>query len=213
MIILAFDCTAAAVSVAVWRDGATLASLRDHMERGQAEALAPMIAACMKDADVAFADLARVAVTVGPGSFTGVRIGLSAARGFGLALAIPVIGVTTGEVLQAGSAATGTVISAIDSKRGDVYAEAFDPDGRRLSDTVSLPIDALVGWARPWQRPLTLVGDGAAMARAALPEARVDDTRVLPDAAVLAALSATRAPDAEGPLPLYVRAPDVSVSS
>ena len=210
MLILAFDCTAAAVSVAVWRDGATLASARDLMARGQAEALAPMIEACMKQAKVAFADLSRIAVTVGPGSFTGVRVGLAAARGFGLALEIPVIGVTTGDVLQAGCATRGTVISAIDSKRGDVYAEAFAADGTRLSEAVNLPIAALATWAKDWPRPLTLVGDGATIAQAALNDARVDDALALPDAAALAALAATATPLPEGPLPLYVRPPDVN---
>ncbi len=212
MLILAFDCTAAAVSVAVWRDGATLASARALMERGQAEALAPMVDACMKQATVAFAELSRVAVTVGPGSFTGVRVGLAAARGFGLALEIPVIGITTGAVLQAGCAARGTVIGAIDSKRGDLYAEAFAADGTRLSEAVSLPIAALTAWAKDWPRPLTLVGDGATTAQTVLNDARVDEARALPDAAMLAALAATATPLPEGPLPLYVRPPDVTVT-
>lgn len=212
MIVLAFDCTAAACSVAVWRDGATLAAARELMDRGQAEALAPLIAACMKEADVTFDAVARVAVTVGPGSFTGVRVGLAAARGFGLALAVPVIGLTTGEVLQSGAAPHGTVISAIDTKRGDLYAEAFAADGTRLSDAVVLTHDAVATWATAWPGPLTLVGDGAASAKAALPDAHVDDTRTLPDAAVLAALAAVRTPHPEGPLPLYVRPPDVTVA-
>ena len=103
MIILAFDCTAAACSVAVWRDGTTLAGARELMERGQAEALAPMIDACMKSAGVAFADVARIGVTVGPGSFTGVRVGLAAARGFGFAKIIGTgneADLTAGEVAE-----------------------------------------------------------------------------------------------------------------
>src|SRR4051812_23746860 len=153
MLILAFDTTMAACSVAVWRDGATVAARHAPMERGQAEALMPLVDVCMKDADVAFDTLTRIAVTVGPGSFTGVRVGLAAARGFGLALKIPVIGATTGEVLAHGAASDGTIVSLIDTKRGDFYVEAFRADGARLLEPSVLSADELGALThKPWPK-------------------------------------------------------------
>jgi tRNA threonylcarbamoyladenosine biosynthesis protein TsaB len=208
MLILAFDTTLAACSVAVWRDGATLAMAHAEMERGQAEALAPLIDGIMKEAGVNFAALSRIAVTIGPGSFTGVRVGLATARGFGLALGIPVIGLTTGEVLQVGAATRGTVISVIDTKRGDFYVETFQADGTRLSDAAVLSAEAIAAMIVAGGE-VTLVGDGAA--RLSTDNAHVDATRTHPDAAVMAALAAQRRIPADAPLPLYVRPPDVTM--
>src|SRR5262245_22034221 len=108
MMILAFDTAVGACSVAVWRDGETLAMSRQPMERGQAEHLVPAIADAMSAAGAGFEHLDRIAVTIGPGSFTGVRVALATARGLALAHKIPVIGVTTGEVLAAEAAAHST---------------------------------------------------------------------------------------------------------
>jgi len=80
MILLAFDTATACCSAAVWHDGRILAVREDAMERGHAEALAPMIEDAMREAGIAFAALDGIAVTVGPGAFTGLRIGLSMAR-------------------------------------------------------------------------------------------------------------------------------------
>jgi tRNA threonylcarbamoyladenosine biosynthesis protein TsaB len=209
MLILAFDTALAACSVGVWRDGATLADRHETMERGQAEALAPLIGATIAAAGVAFGALERIAVTVGPGSFTGVRVGLAAARGFGLALGIPVIGVTTGAVLAHGAARTGTIISLIDSKRGDFYVEAFAPDGTALTSACVLSGNHIAAWidTQGWAKPWTLVGDSAAAMRVA--DATVSD-RIFPAPTALAELAAMRMPEPSGPVPLYVRPPDVS---
>ena len=164
MLILAFDTAVAACSAAVWRDGAVLARVHETMERGHAEALVPRLAAVMKTAAIEFDQLDRIAVTVGPGSFTGVRVGLSTARGLALPLAIPVIGMTTGTVLARQAAATGdgTIISLIDSKRGDLYVEVFDHAGIPRHPAVVMPRDEIASWvaAQTWPRPVTLVGDG-----------------------------------------------------
>src|SRR5215470_1069032 len=94
-IILAFDCSGAACSAALWRRGALAAHRYRTMTRGHAEALMPMLAETVAQAGETFHALTAVAVTVGPGAFTGIRIGLAAARGIGLAATIPVVGVTT----------------------------------------------------------------------------------------------------------------------
>ena len=135
MLILAFDTAVAACSVALWRDGVVLAAARETMDQGQAEALMPMIEAVMAKAGASYAALDRVAVTVGPGSFTGVRVGLAAARGLGLAAHKPVIGVMTTEVLAAAVAEAERkdgvhILAAIDTKRGDLYVQQFDERAR-----------------------------------------------------------------------------------
>src|SRR5262245_14945483 len=122
MIILAFDTALAAITAAVRRDGGVAARAQHMMERGQAEHLVPVIDTVMSEAGITFDQLDRIAVTVGPGSFTGVRVALATARGLALARRIPVIGLTTGEVLAAMAVpeAKGTqaIVSLVDSKRG-----------------------------------------------------------------------------------------------
>ena len=207
MLILAFDTTMAACSVAVWRDGETLAHRHQAMVQGQAEALAPMIAAAMDDAKVAFDALDRVAVTIGPGSFTGVRVGLAAARGFGLACKIPVIGATTGEVLARRAGGSGTVVSLVDTKRGDLYVEAFRAEGGRLLEPNVIGLEEIAQLsARGWPKPLSFVGDGVSLAGETT-------SRVFPEPALLAEIAATRDADPAGPLPVYVRPPAVTVAS
>jgi tRNA threonylcarbamoyladenosine biosynthesis protein TsaB len=216
IMILAFDTTVAAVSVALWRDGAILAHRQEVMDQGQAEALMPLVETIMKEAHAAYGELSRIAVTVGPGSFTGVRVGLAAARGLGLAAGKSVIGVLTTEVLAAavtaeerGGACTG-ILAAIDTKRGDLYVQLFDSHGRAAGlPCVVAPTD-LAAWAGA--NPLVVVGDAAAIAVSAIgASARLSVAPALPDMGVLAKLAAGRAPQDGGPMPVYVRAPDAVV--
>ena len=102
MRLLALDTATAACSVALWRDGAVLARRFEAMLRGQSEALMPMVGAVLAEAGCGFKDLDAIAVTVGPGAFTGLRIGLAAARGMALAAELPLIGVTTLEAVVHG---------------------------------------------------------------------------------------------------------------
>jgi tRNA threonylcarbamoyladenosine biosynthesis protein TsaB len=216
MLILAFDTAMAACSVAVWRDGEVRAETRRLMERGQAEHLVPMIADAMTAAGTDACTLDRIAVTIGPGSFTGVRVALATARGLALTRNIPVIGLTTGEVLAAEAAGkidAGAIVSLIDSKRGDVYAERFTASGELTGEAASIPGSEIAAWlnASCPAGMLAIVGDGAHVLPA---DGRFNVLKdvVYPSPAVLAACAATRTPGPR-PAPLYVRPPDVTMPS
>ena len=211
MLILAFDTTAAACSVALWRDGTVLRTDRSIMERGQAEALVPMIERIMGECGINYARLDRVAVTVGPGSFTGVRVGIATARALSLAAAKPVIGVKTTEVLAVAAAEDGNrVLAAIDTKRDDLYVQMFGPDRQPIGEVSVVASSALLQLAGP--EPVTVIGDGAITAVQAIgPNAMLAVAGPLPDTAVLAGLASTRDPSAQNLMPVYARAPDATV--
>lgn len=130
--LLAIDTACAACSAALWVDGAVVSACLREMARGQAEALMPMVADVMREARIDFAALEAVAVTIGPGSFTGLRTGLAAARGLARAWGLPVIGVTTTEAVAlaahrlAPDGARGRPITVVlNSRRDDLYVQRF----------------------------------------------------------------------------------------
>ena len=125
--LLIFDTSGGACSAAVWADGRVAAERFEAMARGQAERLLPMIEETLAAAGLAHGQLDAIGVTRGPGAFTGIRIGLAAARGLALALDIPTIGITTFEALAV-RAPEGCAV-AIDTKRGDVFFQLFGPGG------------------------------------------------------------------------------------
>jgi tRNA threonylcarbamoyladenosine biosynthesis protein TsaB len=206
MIILAIDTCVDACSAAIWADGKSLAVLSEPMSRGHQERLAPMVAEALDAAQIKPAALDRIAVTVGPGSFTGLRVGLAFARSFALALARPCIGVGTLEALAAG-AGVGFVAACLDARRERVYLQAFI-DGRAVMAPDQLDLAAAgARLAELWRGgPARLVGSGAPLIAGVLPGAQIDAGAV-PDPLVIARLAATRAPGAP-PRPLYLRAPD-----
>lgn len=218
MLILALDTAMAACSVAVWRDGTTLAARREEMARGQAEALVPMIRDVMAEAGVAWAELDRVAVTIGPGSFTGLRVGLATARALTVAAGTPVVGVTTTEALAAAVnpalRAGRRVLAAVDSKRDDLFLQWFDADLAPLGPPCSAEPQAVR--AQLAEGPAVIVGDAAELL-APLPETVVavapDGATVTPDPSVVAALAAVRLLPAEPPQALYIRPPDAALPS
>src|ERR1041385_7171267 len=137
MRVLAIDTALGACAAAVLDSaaGAIIASESLRMQRGHAEAIMPMIARVMDAARCEFAELDRIAVTVGPGSFTGLRVGISAARGIALAAAKPAIGLSTLSALAAphvAARANHTIMAAIDARNEQVYFHVFAPNGTTL---------------------------------------------------------------------------------
>jgi len=121
MTILAFDCAVSGLSVAVVHDEVCLAHYREE-GRGQAATLLPAIAAVLQQAGIDRRALSMIAVTVGPGSFTGVRVGLAAARGLAVALGVPLAGITTTAALLAAAEPDDRLaVAAIDSHLGDWF--------------------------------------------------------------------------------------------
>lgn len=212
VIVLAFDCATGPTSVVLWRDGVILARVDDPGPQGQAETLVPLIGEALSRAGVEPAAIERIAVTLGPGSFTGVRIALAAARGLSLATGAPIAGASTLEVMAAAlPAAPLPTLVALDARRGEVYAQLFDQAGTALGPPAAVPLDELPAFAPPG--PLRLAGGGADLAAAALGrDGLVRASPAGPDAAVLAALAARGGVPAGGPPePIYLRAPDAKL--
>jgi tRNA threonylcarbamoyladenosine biosynthesis protein TsaB len=178
------------------------------MLRGHQERLAPMAQEVMAAAGLPFAALDRIGVTVGPGSFTGLRVGLAFAKGLGLALGKPCVGVGTLEALAASEPGPGLTAAVIDAKRGQVYLQAFEGAAAVMAPD-ALPVEtADARLAELWRGgPLRLVGPGAALLAGIAPEA-VATLRAAPDPVAVCALAAGRTAPAR---PLYLRAPDAKL--
>jgi tRNA threonylcarbamoyladenosine biosynthesis protein TsaB len=207
MIVLGLDTCLASCSVAVLDRERVLASAREVMARGHQERLAPMVREVMAQAGLAFDRLDRIAVTVGPGSFTGLRVGIAFAKGLALALDRPAVGIGTLEALA--SEADGLVFAAIDARRGQLYLQAFE-DGRALMAPDALTAEATAARLAELSqgRAFTLVGSGAPLLADFAPGARVVPAEGA-DARRVARLALGREP---GPLkPLYLRAPDAKL--
>lgn len=207
MLVLGLDTCLAGCSVAVLDGARVVAAAREVMARGHQERLAPMAREVMAEAGLAFGRLDRIAVTVGPGSFTGLRVGVAFAKGLALALDRPAVGVGTLEALAA--EAEGLVFPAIDARRGQLYLQAFE-GGRPLMAPDAL--SAGTAQARIAEiaagRPFALVGSGAALLAGISPASRVIAVEGA-DARHVARLAQDRDP---APLtPLYLRAPDAKL--
>ena len=212
MLTLAIDTAVNFCSTCLWDDATDRILSREERDigRGHAEQLMQTVEVVMHNAGVDYADLGRIAVAVGPGSFTGIRVGVAAARGFGLALGIPVVGVTTLAVLAADAAgeASGPFAVVVKGGRGQLFMQHFDVAGDPLDDIVALDEVAAPGAIRSDAR--LLVGDAAAAVAEALGAtgrrlipAHVD--RATGAIETVARLSAT-AP--HPPVPLYLRDAD-----
>jgi tRNA threonylcarbamoyladenosine biosynthesis protein TsaB len=210
MIVLGLDTALGACSAAVTRDGQVLAALSEPMLRGHQERLAPLIEEMMHAAGLPFAAIDRVGVTVGPGSFTGLRVGLAFAKGLGLALAKPCVGVGSLEALAASDPGPGLTAAVIDAKRGQVYLQAFESGAPVMAPDAVDVETAAARLAELWKGgPLRLIGPGAALLAGIAPDAEVIE-RAAPDPAAICALVAKK-PATAGARPLYLRAPDAKL--
>ena len=212
MIVLALDACLDACSVAVVADGQALVEMSEPMRRGHQERLAVMVEAVMANAGRGFADLDRIGVTVGPGSFTGLRVGLAFAKGLGLALDRPVVGVGVLEAL-AQDAGDGFVASVIDARRGQVYMQAFDAALALMAPDVLPASTAAARLVELWSGgPATLTGPGCALLAGVLPGAVLIE-HAAPNPRIVALLAAQARPPFPPPRPLYLRAPDARLAA
>lgn len=228
--LLAIDTGQAACSVALWRNGAVIAHRLSPMPKGHAEALAPMIEEVQAETEFAFDDLDGFAVTVGPGTFTGLRVGLATARGLAVAAGKPLTGVTTLEAIawpvrteakakaeakaEAKSKAGAAIIACFDARRNEAYLQCFTADGVGVTDPILVSLDD-VATHMPDQ-PLLCVGTGAELIRDRLTqhghEVALAAAAPLPDARVVAEIAAGRPAGSDlDPAPLYLRAPDAKL--
>ena len=118
----------------LWHDGQVVASQSSHMQQGHAAALAPMVASVFHDANVSAVDCDRFAVTTGPGSFTGLRVGVSMARGLAIATEKPAVGIDSfrawaAMAIDGGATPSDAVLVALDSRRGTAFVQIFEGDG------------------------------------------------------------------------------------
>ncbi|WP_026789914.1 tRNA (adenosine(37)-N6)-threonylcarbamoyltransferase complex dimerization subunit type 1 TsaB [Pleomorphomonas oryzae] len=211
MLTLALDTANDRLAVALAGDGRTVAR-SEAITRGHAERLFPLVDEVLAAADCEIDQVARVAVNVGPGSFTGIRIAVAAARGLGLALGIAVVGIDALRLIAASlnEPADGPVLSAVDARRGEIYAALYGPKG----DVLEAPFvaDAEGVLARIGDRAAVLAGSGAAILahQAAISGRRVPpvDAMTATDPLALARLGSLADPALALPRPLYLRAPD-----
>ena len=204
MIVLAIDTCLFACSVAVVDGERVLARRVEPMSRGHQERLAPLVQEAMVEAGLGFDKLERIGVTVGPGSFTGLRVGLAFAKGLASALSIPAVGVGALEALA--EPERGNVVAVLDAKRGQVYLQAFS-DGAPVSAPDALPIETAAARVAEFA-PDTLIGTGAVLLAGVRPGVRVIEADVT-DPVAVARLAAVRSP--VPPRPLYLRAPDAKL--
>ena len=220
MRVLIVDTALGACTACVVEDGRLLGVRSELMTKGHQERLAGMVrdavADATKEAGGGFDVIDRIGVTVGPGSFTGLRVGLSFAQGLGAALDRPVIGLSTLDGLAVSIKPAGLVAAVIDARRGQVYARLFR-DGRPLGapEALSLEMAADRIFHAAAGAPPILVGSGGPVLTEAYPERLAAILARLPAPApeALAYMTAVVDPAAHPPRPLYLRAPDATPPS
>lgn len=214
MQILALDASTHACSAAVLTGGRVAARRYQEMARGQSEALIPMAAQVLAEAGLTVAAMDLLAVTVGPGAFTGLRIGLAAARALALASGRPLAGVSTTEAVawavpESERHGRGLLV-ALESKREELYVQAFAADLTPLCEPCALlPEEAAALVAGP----VLVAGDAAPRLLPLLEGALASSAPGCPDAAVVAALAGLRWAEGRAlpPEPLYLRPADVTL--
>ncbi len=218
MKILALDAATGACSVALRGEGRVLARRFLAMARGQSEALMPMAVQVMEEAGLTYAELDLIAATAGPGAFTGLRLGLAAARGLALAAGKPCVGVSTFAAIAASLSqeerAGRNLLIAVDGKRSDFFVQLYGRDGQSIRPAFAAAPEEIAQYLFPG--PWLAAGDGAHYFREVL-SSRADifwaDGDGLPDAAHVAAVAEQDFLKGQAlpPLPIYMRQPDVTL--
>ena len=219
MLVLGLDTSLNAASVCIWNSaiGSCSAWESTEMARGHDETLVLMIERAARQSHIALRDLDRIAVTVGPGSFTGLRIGLAAARAFGLALNRPVAGVSTLAALAASEVGSGqgaNILASIEGRNGRVFAQIFDARGRSLRPPTLAEPDRIV--AEFGAETARLVGPGASLLATQLRslgrQTALADKTSYPDVAMVARLGALAEISPSNLRPLYIEAAAVTLA-
>tara|TARA_R110000824_G_scaffold118960_14_gene272017 strand:+ start:135141 stop:135836 length:696 start_codon:yes stop_codon:yes gene_type:complete len=219
--LLAFDTAQGALSVAVFDGDRVLAHHHELRSRGHAEELMGVIGQVLRSAGLAASDLSALAVTIGPGTFTGLRVGLAAARGLALARTLPLVGVTTLEAVAAPvvPGEDELIAVAFDARRSEIYLQAFDARHMPVCEPAIIGLDTASDML-PTGR-FVLAGTGAALLADALEArgifSRLSECPAQPDAREIGRIALARL-HAHGldhfrkaPTPLYLRAPDAKL--
>ncbi len=218
MKILAIDTALEACSATVYDSeaGRTLSFISHDMRRGHAEALIPIISDAMKAANLEFAELDRIATTTGPGSYTGLRVGISAAKGISLASGKPAVGITTLAAFSApliAESAAVPVVAAIDARHGNIYFHMVGANQRVLLSPRHASLEDAIHVIA--SGPVRIVGPAAELLASYWPRhvgyapASVD-VRAAPNVEWVARLAANVDPTRAPVKPLYLRAPDAT---
>lgn len=210
MKLLAIDTASEACSVGV-ADGSRMVVRSEVLGRGHAERLMGMVAEALDEAGLARREIDRIAVTVGPGSFTGLRVGIAAARGLALVTGCPAVGIGTLAVHAAEAReqiGPVPVLAVIAAGRGEIYAQFFDEDGTPQDSAEIGPAER---FARRMGANTMIAGSGAKALAEVLGDEAVartvhDDTS--PSISALCRLAAAAPLPREAPRPLYIRPPD-----
>jgi len=222
MNILAIDTATSSCSVAIWSDGNIISSHNEGVSRSQAEVLVPTIQQVLKKAKIKAYNLDLLVTTIGPGAFTGIRIGLATARAIAQVVRVPCLGLTTTEVIAHAVPKTawqeGTLLVALDSKRADIYVQAFANGHKPISEVSAIYPADLGKWLQGVPSPIYVVGDKRAQAVEVLTKAGyktiVIEKLEVPDGSVMTEIASerwTKGDILKTPLPLYLRPPDAKL--
>jgi tRNA threonylcarbamoyl adenosine modification protein YeaZ len=212
LIVLALDTALASCSVCLFdseRDK-VVASESAMLGRGHAEALLPMLERVVAKLDGGWAKIARIGVVIGPGSFTGLRVGIAAARAAALAVGCPAVGISTLAALAAPIFAVSEgvpIAAAIDARHGNLYFQVFSPEGYARGEPEALSLEEAV--ARIGHDPVHLVGSASPALQSAVLRAggsvRSSLAEAVPDIVSVAKLCVSANPRRSPPDPLYVK--------
>jgi tRNA threonylcarbamoyladenosine biosynthesis protein TsaB len=207
MIILALDTAGVDCAASVYDSGrnTVLGEASDMIGKGHAEHLMGIVDRALDQAGVELSAVERIAVTVGPGSFTGIRVGVAAARGFALSLGVDAVGISTLAVMAEAERERSPgkpVLAAMDAKRNEIYLQAFGADGAPLDEARAVTVEEAQAFAASFDGAIT--GSATSLLR---PDTTGEHANHFP-ISIVARLAAAADPSSGKPKPLYLRGPD-----